>query len=82
MRIMFYNCLSLRSLPDISKLDTSNVKNMSFMFYNCKSLVTFPDISEWNTNNAIDIRGILDIIGIADNNDIDLEEFYLNYFKR
>ena len=31
---MFYNCLSLLSLPDISKWNTNNVTNMSLMFLN------------------------------------------------
>ena len=33
MKHMFYGCNSLKSLPDISKWDTCNVKDMSFMFY-------------------------------------------------
>jgi len=32
MNSMFYNCSSLNSLPDISKWNTSNVKNMSSIF--------------------------------------------------
>ena len=31
-RCMFYECSSLISLPDISKWNTSKVKDMSFMF--------------------------------------------------
>ena len=53
MSYMFTNCISLSSLPDISKWNTNNVKDMSFMFYNCESLSSLPDISKWNTNNVI-----------------------------
>ena len=53
---MFYNCKSLKCLPDISKWNTINVDNMSAMFYNCESLKCLPDISKWNTINLIDIN--------------------------
>ena len=55
MSEIFYNCLSLLSLPDISKWNTNNVNNMSYMFYNCSSLSSLPDISKWNTNNVKDM---------------------------
>ena len=34
MSYMFCNCISLSSLPDISKWNTNNVKNMNGLFYN------------------------------------------------
>ena len=55
MSYMFYECSSLSSLPDISKLNTINVNNMSYMFYGCSSLLSLPDISNWNTNNVYDM---------------------------
>ena len=48
---MFYNCLSLLSLPDISKWNTDNVIVMIFILFNCSSLLSLPDISKWNTDN-------------------------------
>ena len=51
MSEMFYNCWLLSSLPDISKWNTNNVKDMGGMFYYCSSLSSLPDISKWNTNN-------------------------------
>ena len=54
----FYNCVSLKSLPDISKWNTSNVFDMSGMFANCSSLSSLPDISKWNTSNVIDMSGM------------------------
>ena len=41
---LFYNCQSLLYLPDISKWNVGNVKDMSYMFYNCRSLLSLPDI--------------------------------------
>ena len=47
MSRMFYNCLSLLSLPDISSWNTDYVIDMSRIFENCSSLSSLPDISEW-----------------------------------
>ena len=52
MSYMFYNCVNLSSLPDISKWNTNNVTNMSDMFSNCSNLSYLPDIYKWNTNNV------------------------------
>ena len=49
---MFYDCTKLYSLPDISKWNTSNVKDMSGIFSNCSSLSSLPDISKWNTSRV------------------------------
>ena len=40
MNLMFSRCNSLRSLPDISKWNTSNVTDMKYMFNRCNSLNT------------------------------------------
>ena len=40
---MFYYCASLTTLPDISKWNTNNVKNMSDMFNSCKGSLNIPD---------------------------------------
>ena len=58
LKEMFANCESLLSLPDISKMKTNNIIDMSYMFSNCKSLSSLPDISKWNTNNVSSIRYI------------------------
>ena len=55
MSYMFYYCISLLSLPDISKWNTNHVKNMNHMFYHCISISSLPDISKWNTNNVKDM---------------------------
>ena len=43
---------SLKALPDISKWNTFNVKDMSYMFHNCWYLTSFPNISNWKTYNV------------------------------
>ena len=52
IRYMFSECNSLISLPDISKWNTSNVKDMMCLFDKCNSLISLPDISKWNTSNV------------------------------
>ena len=52
MSYMFYNCSTLKSLLNISKINTNDVKNMSYLFYNCNSLAKLPDISKWKTFNV------------------------------
>ena len=42
MMSMFRECKSLTSLPDISKWNTNNVKDMSSMFEGCSSLSSLP----------------------------------------
>ena len=51
MELLFYNCLSLSSLPDISKWNISKVGYFSGIFLRCTSLISIPDISKWKTNN-------------------------------
>ena len=36
MSYMFDGCSNLTNLPDISKWNTNNVKDMSYMFQSCK----------------------------------------------
>ena len=55
---LFYGCNSLKSLPDISKWDTSNVTDMSGLFEECKSLKALPDISNWNLINVMDLSDL------------------------
>ena len=58
---MFYGCLSVSSLPNISKWDISNIKNvkdMKSIFTKCYSLISLPDISRlrisfYNIDNDI-----------------------------
>ena len=58
MREMFSGCNSLKSLPDISKWNTSNVKYMNSMFSGCNSLISLPDISKWNISNVNEMNSM------------------------
>ena len=49
---IFSGCSSLKSLPDISKWDTSKVTNLFSLFAGCSSLKSLPDISIWKTGNV------------------------------
>ena len=57
---MFYNCSSLKSLPDLSKWKIGKVIRITHIFYNCKNLKSLPDISKWNPVNLKDISGIFE----------------------
>ena len=54
MNYMFCGC-SFNYLPDISKWNTSNVKNISYIFKDLNSIISLPDISNWNTSNINDM---------------------------
>ena len=60
MQCMFARCSSLKSLPDISKWNTSKITNISHIFYGCSSLISIPDISKWNISNVILMSNIFD----------------------
>ena len=61
MSCLFSGCVSLLSLPDISKWNTFNIKNMEDIFYYCKSLKYLPDISKWDTSNVEDMAFMFEI---------------------
>ena len=58
MNMMFRDCSSLSSLPDISKWNTQNLKDMSIMCSGCSSLITLPNISKWETHNITNMRSL------------------------
>ena len=55
---MFSGCLSLISLPDISKMKFNNITNIRGIFFYCSSLSYIDDIGEWEIKNIQDICGI------------------------
>ena len=55
---MFSGCLSLISLPDISKMNLKNITNIRGIFFYCSSLSYIDDISKWEIKNIKDICGI------------------------
>ena len=58
MGFMFNDCTSLISLPDISKIDTSQIINMKNLFSGCTSLTNFSGISKWDTKNVVSMNGM------------------------
>ena len=52
MSFLFYECSSLKELPDISKWNVNNVIALNGLFFNCFSLISLPDISKWNIFNS------------------------------
>ncbi len=50
---MFARCLSLSSLPDISKWNVKNVQEMEYIFMGCFSLLSLPNISMWSIKNIV-----------------------------
>ena len=87
---MFSDCNSLRSLPDISNWDISEVTYIEFMFNKCKSLISIPDLSKWNTSNVTNIRAMLQqcnlLISIPDlskwNTIFDLTEIFFKLLMK
>ena len=55
---LFYDCSSLAELPDISRWNTNNIKDINSLFYGCSSLTKLPDISKWNTININDMNSL------------------------
>ena len=55
---IFFGCISLSSIPDISKWNTVNIKDMSYIFSKCTSLVSLPDVSKQNHKNLKNLISI------------------------
>ena len=53
---LFICCLSLKTLPDLSKWNTNNVIDLSLVFFACPKLEEIPDISNWNTSKVINME--------------------------
>ena len=48
MNYMFYNCINLLSVDNISNWKKTKIFSLSHLFYNCNSLKLLPDISNWD----------------------------------
>ena len=51
MSFMFYNCSSLKALPNLKNMKLDKVWNISGIFAECTHLISIPDISNWPTLN-------------------------------
>ena len=89
--MMFHNCFKITILPDLSNLNTDNVRNITRMFSNCESLYELPDISKWNTSNILTMSGLFcnsnkleyipDIYRWETNNLADISGMFCNCFS-
>ena len=52
MRGMFWCCLELKSVGDLSNWDVSKVTDMWGMFYQCEKLKSVGDISKLDVSNV------------------------------
>ena len=58
LRDMFAECSLLYNLPDISKIDTKNIKCMTNLFYKCKLLSSLPQNLPWDTKNVTEMANL------------------------
>ena len=80
---LFSNCINLQSV-DLSKVDTTNVTNMSHLFDGCSNLRTL-DVSGFDTSNVTNMSGMfsgcsnlqtLDISGFNTSNVTDMSAMF------
>ena len=73
---------SLISLPNISKWNTNNLKQLKSLFSDCNLLLSLPDLTKWNNydENAINSTPNYDLINFFsnDNNNFDAFEISLD----
>ena len=76
---IFSYCLSLVSLTDISKWNTSNVTNMKDIFLNCFSLISLPDITKKNDDKFVEEEMHSENFQVSILNDIESQNKSLNF---
>ena len=57
LSFMFYNCISLKNIDELKKLDTSSVKDFSYMFDYCK-LSDLKPLQNWDVSNCINFSNM------------------------
>ena len=58
LKYMFRFVNNLLDVPNISRMDTSNVVSMWAMFEGCKLLVELKGINRWNVEKVVTMRGM------------------------
>ena len=58
LKYMFRFVNNLLDVPNISRMDTSNVENMHAMFEGCNKLVKLKGINRWNVEKVVTMRGM------------------------
>ena len=59
MSYLFDGCSSIETLPDISKWNTNNIRDLNAMFRGCSSLKSLPDISKLTNKKLFNITSII-----------------------
>jgi surface protein len=84
---MFRKCKYLKKLPNISRIDTSNITNMRVMLEGCEYLEKLPNLKQWNVANVISMEGMFyncinlkKILGIEKWNPINLQNCYEMFY--
>ena len=74
---MFYNCTSLKALPNIINFQVNNLPfNCSGIFAECSNLITIPDISNWFNHYEHEVLPILGNISFSP-----LYLYYLDFYE-
>ena len=82
MNILFAKCSSLISLPNISKWNTNNLKQLSSLFSDKNLLLSFPDLTKWNNydedkiNSAPDYK-LINELNNYERDDISIDDLSL-----
>ena len=58
LKYMFRFVNNLLDVPNISRMDTSNVESMWSMFEGCEKLVELKGINRWNVEKVVTMRGM------------------------
>ena len=77
MEDFFYGCHKVQAL-DVSRFDTSNVKNMSWMFYSCDTLPGL-NLSRFNTSKVTGMNYMF--AGCKNITALDLSNFDMSQVK-
>jgi len=84
---IFKDCIYLKELPNISRIDTSNIISMKTMLEGCKYLEKLPNLKQWNVENVITMRGMFynctrlqKLLGIEKWNPVKLSDCYEMFY--
>ena len=84
---IFKDCIYLKELPNISRIDTSNTISMKTMLEGCKYLEKLPNLKQWNVENVITMRGMFynctrlqKLLGIEKWNPVKLSDCYEMFY--
>jgi len=58
MYSIFRDCVNLNTTPDVRKINTSNMTNLSYCFCNLKNITEPPNVSNWDTVKATTLAGL------------------------